>query len=139
MAREIKFRCYDKETNTMQQVLMIWLGEEYGLQFTDGNTITLSTTASKKGIELMQYTGKRDDKRTEEYPEGQEIYEKDILGYNGLMYGVVEYDDELAAFVVTYPSVDGKKGKYLLSDIGNGEFGDERVEVIGNIHDTPND
>jgi len=123
----------------MQQVLMIWLGEEYGLQFTDGNTITLSTTASKKGIELMQYTGKRDDKRTEEYPEGQEIYEKDILGYNGLMYGVVEYDDELAAFVVTYPSVDGKKGKYLLSDIGNGEFGDERVEVIGNIHDTPND
>ncbi|MFS0837251.1 YopX family protein [Paenibacillus sp. 1P03SA] len=90
-----------------------------------------------------QYTGLRDSKRTEEYPEGQEIYEGDIVRYpdaydrssesgydweETLSVGVIDWYDEEAKFDVTNREA-----------IGLEEFWEEidQAEVIGNIHEHP--
>ena len=78
-----------------------------------------------------EYTGLHDSKRTEEYPEGQEIYEGDIvkretgcLGdeYDGFI-GIVKFVE--AAFVIE--SFDGKDGTSLGDDVAE-------LEVLGNIY-----
>lgn len=81
-----------------------------------------------------QYTGMRDCKRTEEYPEGQMIFEGDIVSfvrYNALNYrcsrtGYVAYYDELPIF-------------YIMATTGDAwDWCDcEEIKVIGNIHDNP--
>lgn len=81
-----------------------------------------------------QYTGLRDCKRTEEYPEGQMIFEGDIVSfvrYNALNYrcsrtGYVAYYDELPIF-------------YIMATTGDAwDWCDcEEIKVIGNIHDNP--
>ncbi|MFE4569970.1 YopX family protein [Paenibacillus chitinolyticus] len=90
-----------------------------------------------------QYTGLRDSKRTEEYPEGQEIYEGDIVRYQDaydtssecgydweetLSVGVIEWYDEEAKFDVTNRE-----------SIGLEEFWEDidQAEVIGNASEHP--
>ena len=75
-----------------------------------------------------QYTGLKDSKRTEEYPEGQEIYEGDIVQYHpeaNMGTGPVVY--ELGAF-----RVQGDFDALLY------HFSLKALEVIGNIHDNDN-
>ena len=80
-----------------------------------------------------QYTGLRDCKRTEEYPEGQMIFEGDIIkGWFLHMLpvnAVVAFKD--GAFGLEWYRGDIKTFNAFTS-ICNVEY-----EVIGNIHDTP--
>ena len=74
---------------------------------------------------LLGYTGLKDKKRTEDFPDGQEIFEEDI--FKGPLYvgpggfaqriGVVEFHPEL-----------GYQWNYWLID---------KIEVIGNRHQNP--
>ena len=153
--REIKFR--------------VWTGSEYiytrgdidyfdndGIEhmaqevvFTDawGNVCIYDCTTNgaktikiiKDGV-LEQYIGEKDCKRTEEYPEGQKIYENDIVRFyynsdNG------NYSDTAAAgFTEMLDQVVFKKGcfYFINNDIGRGAYAfrhAEYCEIIGNIHD----
>lgn len=95
-------------------------------------------------IELLQFTGIKDSKRNEEYPDGQEIYDGQILRYysDARMYvpisegrwgfkgnshleerTVVAWSDEIGAYMV--------HGSMLLHEIN------EKAEVIGNMFEHP--
>ena len=82
-----------------------------------------------------QYIGQRDSKRTQEYPEGQEIWEGDILG------GTNADNEAIRPFVVRW-----EHGMYPLYDSFDGfdytsldyviEMGYD-LFVIGNEHENP--
>ncbi len=87
----------------------------------------------------MQYTGLKDNKRTAEYPEGQEIYEGDIVKLP-CSNGTEEQ--------MEYCSIENKKGCFVLQKQGK-TLKDITIitnalylhyyncEVIGNIHENP--
>lgn len=99
---------------------MIWPGDAViGLQWIDKNkNITLSTTASKEGVELMAFTGLHDKI-------GTEIYEGDLIrnGWNEKEIGVVTFDSGSFDLGVGYVE--------NLSTQGNDSM------VIGNIYEHP--
>ena len=118
--REIKFRAWDKETKIMLAVNTLALKSKYcepsssfSHDFKDGNCHLFSADTI-----FMQYTELKDKKRTTEYPEGQEIYEGDIVNvpYNYIGNRVVVFEE--GKYNIT---------NYLLS----------KLEVIGNIYENP--
>ncbi len=78
-----------------------------------------------------QFTGLRDCKRTEQYPEGQMIFEGDILEYTNS-------DDELCYITVVFCDC-----AFLIEDNGIVEvdlltsYVALGLKVVGNIHDNP--
>lgn len=80
-----------------------------------------------------QYTGVRDCKRTEEYPDGQMIFEGDVVLCDRHIND--EFDKKTFFVREIYP-ISGLIGESLS---GNEIRGDdwEFAEVIGNIHDNP--
>lgn len=113
-----------------------------------------------------QYTGLRDCKRTEEYPEGQRIFEGDILKqkttpefakvntfewehYGIVRFGYYDWDEGEAGcsssgwYIEPLKSVSIKPKDYLVGNIQAGlNYFDvldkyHPMEVIGNIHDNP--
>lgn len=124
MTRLIKFRAFVQDVKEMQSVLMIWLnGDNYGLQFTNGTTTTLSTTAAKEGVKLMQFTGLKDKN-------GKEIYEGDICKCHDHPTGIEDATGEVIF----------DQGRYW---IGTGsicsldDYGTAWTEVLGNIYENP--
>lgn len=128
--RELKFRAWDKKSKEMFAVHELKFAEEKGkagnLELIRGYNSNGCTSFEGKDVfggynvkrfELMQYTGQKDNN-------GVAIYQKDIIGGKGNgRYGIVDWSEKRLAWVVTY--------------IGNGEFGDESIEVIGNIYENP--
>ncbi len=116
-----KFRCFDKDTKTMHEVVSIdfrdWrvYYEAYGLR-----------NYWNKNVVLMQSTGIKDKN-------GVEIYECDVVKivYDGEPFtGVVVYDLGEADFKATNGHEDyGNNFQYLT--VG------ESIEVIGDIHKNP--
>ena len=112
-----KFRCFDKDTKTMHEVVAIDLKdwrvyyEAYGLR-----------SYWNKNVALMQSTGLHDE-------QGVEIFEGDIVEiiYDGESFtGVVVYDLEETDFKATNGNEDyGNNFQYLT--VG------ESIEVIGNV------
>ena len=116
-----KFRCFDKDTKTMHEVVAIdfkdWrvYYEAYGLR-----------NYWNKNVVLMQSTGLHDD-------QGVEIFKGDIVEiiYDRKPFtGVVVYDLGEADFKATNGHDDyGNNFQYLT--VG------ESIEVIGDIHKNP--
>ena len=116
-----KFRCFDKDTKTMHEVVAIdfedWrvYYEAYGLR-----------NYWNKNVVLMQSTGLHDEN-------GVEIFQGDIVEiiYDGKPFiGVVVYDLGETDFKATNNREDyGNNFQYLT--VG------ESIEVIGDIHKNP--
>lgn len=126
--REIIFRGKDIAGNWYYGVPLVFT-EDY-VCMTAPHTYNKSVIPESVG----QYTGLRDCKRTEEYPEGQMIFEGDIVITN--KFGtpqkkyVIGFDEEIATYIG-----EGKKGcaRYFTTFSGDADC----FEVIGNIHDNP--
>lgn len=129
MAKEqIKFRAWDKRNKRMVDVVgLSWYWKdvdgisEMFIEESDGS-ITRITSHGIKDFELMQFTGLRDSKRTEEYPEGQPIFEGDIIRY--------KWDDEIKIDVITFLPPMFSPSRAIRWDLS-------KDEVIGNIYENP--
>ena len=84
-----------------------------------------------------EWTGLRDSKRTVEFPEGQDVYEDDIvrvtddIGDSSIHRVEYQGAQNYPAFdLVPDPGYDSNALSWALAMY--------RVEVIGNVHDTPN-
>ena len=136
--RPIAFRAWHIKRKVMLVV--------YNLAFTDEfnellaySSIQVRLDGSWKWIEedefiLMQFTGLKDKKRTEEFPEGQEIYEGDIIDVSmsfegGTLphIGKVVYDEGFGSF-----GTENQAGVTLLHNHCL-----HTAEIIGTIHDNP--
>lgn len=119
MKREIKFRAWDHNTDTMMipdnfefcdgEICWIDAGREAGPK--SGND------GDPGQFEIMQYTGLKDKN-------GREIYEGDVVKNEYGKVMEVQYDPRSAAFGV---------GDYYFGTIGSGKI----LEVIGNIFENP--
>ena len=85
---------------------------------------------------VSQYTGLRDCKRTEEYPEGQEVYESDIIFFSRNS-GVLDELPETAYMEVTFErgcfwgeNTDWQEPLFELIDDGG-------IYVRGNVFNNP--
>ena len=136
--REIKFRAWDKESELMS------LPFEVGVTFDDlkWRHIPYKIVSYDTDYIVMQYTGLKDKKRTEEYPEGQEIYEGDIVAWETQQDGLspiyrhkapVEYD---VGRCIWRPLGVWKQD---LNNPTDGYYYSQVImfEVIGNIYENP--
>lgn len=122
--REIKFR--GKSLNTGEWVKGYYLvnrGLHYIAPDEFVNPLAKPSDYEVDPDTVGQYTGAKDSK-------GKEIYEGDIVkhrGYNGMQTSVVKF--EAGAFIVGYHDGSSTKRRPMLLQ--------DKVEVIGNIHDNP--
>lgn len=96
---------------------------------------------------LVRATGLRDNKRTQEYPDGQMIFEGDIFTCNEYpfvsrgeknYFGVVEYVDDVEYMAWYYDVVrisDRVSGRACGGQLS--ELAGIEIEVLGNIFDNP--
>lgn len=125
MAREIKFRIFDKEYKTMKYpnsyvLESCWFGVTTEHYLDDSGTC--SYPLSDKQFAIMQSTGITDSK-------GKEIWEGDIIkcGANDYTPTELYWDDDMACYAVsTYHAT------LQLADVR-----DKNIEVIGNIYENP--
>jgi len=142
IVREIKFRVKIKGDAGIYKVWQIdWLNQKvYAYRACGYEWVPFNKIQS-----LMQWTGLRDCKRTEEYPEGQDIYESDIVKGNITSYG----ENDIGIIKFGSHEVDNSGCEYsAISCVGwfiklvdcasyysyNGHFNTNRFEVIGNIY-----
>lgn len=122
--RDIKFRAWDYDTNTMiypdSKLETIFCFDRVGLSVYQGNGSELSS------FELMQHTGLKDKN-------GVEIYEGDILYKNGYWAIRIEYDN--GSFMVRDLDKVRYNNKCLNWYISS--FDINSWEVIGNIYENP--
>lgn len=123
MSREIKFRAWDSQENTMfynEDILNIQFAEN----FIRIENEKYAFNSFLDEVMLMQYTGLKDK-------DGIEVYEGDIIVCNNKYKSIVSYKN--GSFVKSY-----RNGNiYLLYD---SNIEDEiliNYEVIGNIYENP--
>jgi uncharacterized phage protein (TIGR01671 family) len=124
--QEIKFRAWDKICNPPCMKSWGQLLAQYQL--------TQVFTCGNDHFELMQFTGKHDDKRTTEFPKGQEIYQGDIVNVEYLNNGELQRE-----IIEVSLSKDGQgyspfNWEYICDGCDCG-LSIESVEVIGNIYE----
>lgn len=84
-----------------------------------------------------QYTGLRDCKRTKEYPEGQPIFEGDIVKREyTLWHGEKKKTRETQIGVVFYSDTDCGFNLKNACNLRK-PWDSDTLEVIGNVHDNP--
>ena len=128
--REIKFRIWCKQNESMQRVSKIGFDEGKLWYVLDEDHETQPPYfEDDDDWVLMQYTGLKDKN-------GKEIYEGDIVDYlgdidhiNSNVLRVIEYKNEEACFVARLPvGVEGEEAVYL---------NEHDFKVIGNIYENP--
>lgn len=85
--REIKFRIWDDVNKKMLCPAMPNLDGKGAIWINDRGERNWDFIGGKEQYKVMQYTGLNDCKRTEKYPEGQPIYEGDILHFKAYQGG----------------------------------------------------
>lgn len=88
-----------------------------------------STEWNMDDVELMQYTGINDSKRTEEFPKGQKIFEGDILKKENKVFVVKWGLGEPSFFALTKET---HSNCYSVSGLAS-----HGAIVIGNIYQNP--
>jgi len=139
--REIKFRAWDNMGKRMLHVPTLYFNDtNYVASTIREHNNFLSVNGES---ELMQFTGLRDNKRDDEYPEGQEVFEGDVFPdhFNSKVRGVVKLGE------YRNPFNDDRHGGHVGFYIEwNGDLGLNRKDlaywikvscVIGNIYDNP--
>ena len=84
-----------------------------------------------------QFTGLRDNKRTEEYPEGQEVYESDLCEKDGKIYQVVWMSNcaKWGLKVIKTSTVLTRNMVFPLQQYICGGITGTNFEVIGNVYE----
>ena len=121
--KEFKMKAWLKKEKKMVAIIGIDLNYQYIRYTDDGNLFKDDyKTAEFKNIELLQFTGLKDNG-------GQELYEADVIKFNdGIddIYGLISYNDEDGTYRVSYENITEH-----LSD-REGDF-----EIVGNIFENP--
>lgn len=118
--REIKFKAWVKELNEIREVEYINFLKKM-ISYPNKFCKEYYLNADFDEIELMQYTGLKD-----EY--GDEIYEGDIVTLHNSRYKVI-FNMEQARFVL-------RDDKFEM-EIPFTNNNNERMEIIGNIYENP--
>lgn len=133
--REIKFRAWDKEKQIMIPWSLDMFNEtspvtEYGGEFPQ----------DEEHFVLMQFTGRKDQKRIKEFPEGQEIYDCDlikVIAEKHLIDGEYEKCEQFNASVFW----EYEMSAWFYEELEYGEGGHPlancKCEIIGNIYQNP--
>ena len=121
--KELKIKAWLKKEKKMVSIIGIDFNYEY-IRYTEDDNLFNSDykTAEFKDIELLQFSGVKDNG-------GQELYEADVIKFNdGIddIYGLISYDDEDGTYRVSYENITEH-----LSD-REGDF-----EIVGNIFENP--
>ena len=121
--KEFKMKAWLKKEKKMVAIIGIDFNYEY-IRYTEDDNLFNSDykTAEFKDIELLQFSGVKDNG-------GQELYEADVIKFNdGIddIYGLISYDDEDATYRVSYENITEH-----LSDL------EEDFEIVGNIFENP--
>ena len=134
MNREIKFRAWAHTDAAYME--MVYFGKtecDNGLWFEAPKHI------DDYKNHVMQFTGLKDNKRTTEYPNGQDIYEGDIvetfLNKHGKPIGngfksKIQYNSYVGQWQIAYLNINNT---FVSDSIGFSYF----LEVIGNIYESP--
>lgn len=127
--REIKFRAWDKNTNTMYENISILpsmeciaINVDYDHDFQE-YCIDESYVVELKDVELLEYTGLKDKN-------GVEIYEGDIVETTRALNHIVGVVTMIKG---CWYIQDGKDSYYRLIP----RFGAAENKVIGNIYENP--
>ena len=121
--KEFKMKAWLKKEKKMVAIIGIDFNYEYIRYTEDGNLFNENyKTAEFKDIELLQFTGLKDNG-------GQELYEADVIKVNdGIddIYGLISYDDEDGTYRVSYENITEHLSER------EGDF-----EIVGNIFENP--
>jgi len=119
MGMELKFRAWDKNKQIMEEIRDLYWFNEKGVHNSDKEKGNINYI-------LMTYSGLNDSKRTNELPEGQEVYEGDIImDLNGDIYKVTFLNGKFIADAKS--GIIGRKDLELVIS--------EKAYVVGNIYE----
>lgn len=129
--RKINFRAWDGLKMFHDVLPLTCLGDNItlcvGSKGFNRDIYNIETNIDCEAIAVMQYTGLKDSKHTEEYPEGQEGYENDIIRERKSV-GVIVFKD----------------GRFEVDWKINADFWSEAIqyhlpngEIIGNTFENP--
>lgn len=121
--KELKIKAWLKKEKKMVAIIGIDFNYEY-IRYTEDDNLFNENykTAEFKNIELLQFTGLKDNG-------GQELYEADVIKFNdGIddIYGLISYDDEDGTYRVSYENITEHLSER------EGDF-----EIVGNIFKNP--
>ena len=121
--KKFKMKAWLKKEKKMVAIIGIDFNYEY-IRYTEDDNLFNENykTAEFKNIELLQFTGLKDNG-------GQELYEADVIKFNdGIddIYGLISYDDEDGTYRVSYENITEHLSER------EGDF-----EIIGNIFENP--
>ena len=121
--KKFKMKAWLMKEKKMVSIIGIDFNYEY-IRYTEDDNLFNENykTAEFKNIELLQFTGLKDNG-------GQELYEADIIKFNdGIddIYGLISYDDEDGTYRVSYENITEHLSER------EGDF-----EIVGNIFENP--